>query len=1017
MKRLSAFLAFTAFTLHAEVAPEPMNRFAQGPLSEPLRAPFAGGKFALGDGATVVFAGGTNFVREAKSGALESLLATRFAERAPRFRSMAVEADTVYEQARGLNFGTWTQQLDAAGATVVIAQFGQMEALDGRERLLEFTAAYHKLLDQFSARTQRLVLVSPMPFEKPPSPHVPDLTSRNSDVRAYTDAVREIAKQRGAVFVDLFAAVSEREADSPRLTDNGIHLTADGLTIVSAMIAKQLGVTAPVAASAELRGAIAAKNRLWAECWRPANWAFVYGDRNTQLFGSAAGGQPSLKEAFEQHRPLIAEADARIASLARGEKAPPAKPEPTPVASPPALTPEEELATFTAGDGYEVQLFASERDGVVKPIQISWDERGRMFIACSPTYPHLAPGAKPGDFILVCEDTDGDGRADKSWKFAEGLNMVEGVEPGDGGVYVCDYDELVHLRDTDGDGRADQRRVLFSGFGTGDTHQLVNSISHGDDGSLWFTQGLHINSHLETPWGLAKLDQSSVWRLRPRTLRLDGFFNNAKAGHNCWGVAVDDWGQVFHKSGDRPDGYYTVPGMVRAAAGFVPDEYHPLGSLFQTNPKTTAIDFVGSRALPDDVQGCAVIGGFMGGVVELHRLIDDGSGFRSEQLPKLLRSTSTAFRPVDVSQGPDGAIYVCDFFNPIIGHYQASYRDPNRDKAHGRIWRISAKGRPPVKQPNLAAMSAAELLEQLRSPERWTRSQAQSLLFSKPENETVAALDTWAAKLADEPLLRLALGIYEAHETARPALLARLLAAKDARVRAYATRMTGAWSDRLPNAVALLRERAMDADPRVRLEAIVAATYVAKPEAVEVAALASAQPRDKFIDYALAQSIRALKPQWQPALASLTFGGDAAQREFVIKTGGAIPPPAHPGKAIFDTLCLNCHQADAKGLAGIYPPLAGSEWITGEKTAPIKMLLHGMAGPITVKGEPFGTGNPIPMPPSGLDNQQIADVLTYVRASFGNAAAPITAADVQTVREQHKDRTILWSVSELAAPR
>ena len=209
----------------------------------------------------------------------------------------------------------------------------------------------------------------------------------------------------------------------------------------------------------------------------------------------------------------------------------------------------------------------------------------------------------------------------------------------------------------------------------------------------------------------------------------------------------------------------------------------------------------------------------------------------------------------------------------------------------------------------------------------------------------------------------------------------------------------------------------MDADPRVRLEAIVAASYVAKPEAVEIAALASAQPRDKFIDYALGQSIRALRPQWQPALASLTFGGSAAQREFVIKIGGAIPPPEHPGKAIYDTLCLNCHQADAKGLAGIYPPLSGSEWITGEKTAPIKMLLHGVSGPITVKGEPFGTGNPIPMPPSGLDDTQIADVLTYVRASFGNAAAPIIPDDVRAVRDRHKDRTSLWSVTELTTPR
>ena len=145
----------------------------------------------------------------------------------------------------------------------------------------------------------------------------------------------------------------------------------------------------------------------------------------------------------------------------------------------------------------------------------------------------------------------------------------------------------------------------------------------------------------------------------------------------------------------------------------------------------------------------------------------------------------------------------------------------------------------------------------------------------------------------------------------------------------------------------------------------------------------------------------------------LTFGGNAAARDFVVKIGGAVPPPEHPGKATYDSLCLNCHQANAKGLPGIYPPLAGSEWVTGDKAALIKMLLHGLSGPITVKGEPYGTGNPIPMPPSGLDDQKTAAVLTYIRANFGNQADAVTPEEVRTLREQHKDRTTLWTVPEL----
>ncbi|NDA68683.1 MAG: hypothetical protein EBY09_18960, partial [Verrucomicrobia bacterium] len=514
------------------------------------------------------FVGQENFVRDAKAGELEALLASAFAAKKPRFRSMAWEADTVYEQWRDLNFGSWKAQLETAGATVVIAQFGQMEALDGVARLPEFKAAYHRLLDQFAARTRKVVLVSPMPFEKPLASHAPDLTKRNTDVQAYADAVREIAKQRGAVFVNMFVPLAVR-APGQRLTEDGIHLTSEGLREVAALTARQLGTEAKLSADLEqLRAAIVQKNQLWFDAWRPANWSFVYGDRVNQMFGKAGGTEPSLKGAFERHRPLVDAADTRIHALVRGGN-------PAPLVLPhveapkeeiKALSPEEELATFTVADGYEVNLFASERDGVVKPTQIAWDEKGRLLVACSPTYPQTQASAKRADYILVLEDTKGAGKADKSWRFAEGLTMVQGLEPGAGGVYVCDFDQLVHLRDSKGTGKADTRRVIFGGFGIGDTHQLINSICHGPDGSLWFSQGLHAFSRVESPWGIARLDRAAIWRLNPRTLRLEGFFGGGMAGANCWGVAFDDYGQVFHKSGDRPHGYWSVPGMVRGAS-------------------------------------------------------------------------------------------------------------------------------------------------------------------------------------------------------------------------------------------------------------------------------------------------------------------------------------------------------------------------------------------------------------------------------------------------------------------
>ncbi|MBM3846859.1 MAG: DUF1080 domain-containing protein, partial [Verrucomicrobia bacterium] len=556
-KAVIAFRNISIEELPSPVVPpgdEILSRFGSG---QPVLAlpGFSEGRFTLDTNEVIVFAGQENFVREQKRGELEAFLSAGFVSQKPRFRSMAWEADTVYEQWRDLNFGSWTSQLEKAGATVVIAQFGQLEALDGPNRIPEFVAAYHRLLDQFALRTRKLVLVSPMPFETPLAPHAPDLQRRNEDVRSYALAVKEIARQRGAVFVNLFDVITQRQGDKPRLTEDGIHLTDRGLVEVGRIVAGALGVeVSSLDGQALLREAIVRKNELWFDCWRPANWSFVYGDRVAQAFARGEGEEPHLKIAFQKNLPLIAEQENRIHALTSGTM-PPVAPvtaaaRPQPDAG--ALSPEEQLATLQPAEGFAVGLFASELQGVVKPIQIAWDETGRMYVACSPAYPHSRASAPRPDFILALEDTDRDGRADKSWKFAEGLTMVQGVEPGAGGVYVCDFDQIVHFRDSDGDGRADTRKVVLSGFGVGDTHQLVNSITYGPDGSLWFTQGLHAFSRVETPWGIARLDRSAVWRLRPGSIRLDGFFGGGMAGANCWGVAFDDYGQVFHKSGDRP---------------------------------------------------------------------------------------------------------------------------------------------------------------------------------------------------------------------------------------------------------------------------------------------------------------------------------------------------------------------------------------------------------------------------------------------------------------------------------
>jgi hypothetical protein len=238
------------------------------------RTGFQGG-FSLEAYDVVVFAGGEDVVAQQGAGHLEARLSASAGPSRVRFRSMAWEGDTVYEQPRLLNFGTWRDQLSRVGAGVVFAQFGAMEALEGKPGLERFGAAYERLLGEFSKATPRIVVVSPVPYEKPAAP-LPDLSKRNEDLRLYVGAMKDLALRRKLVYVDLFGA-----RWGERLTRDGIHLSEPGQAAVAREIARQLGVrmTEP---TEELLGAVRKKNRAWLEYWRPSNWAFLNGDRIEQ---------------------------------------------------------------------------------------------------------------------------------------------------------------------------------------------------------------------------------------------------------------------------------------------------------------------------------------------------------------------------------------------------------------------------------------------------------------------------------------------------------------------------------------------------------------------------------------------------------------------------------------------------------------------------------------------------------------------------------------------------------------
>ncbi|HLY10600.1 MAG TPA: HEAT repeat domain-containing protein [Planctomycetota bacterium] len=548
--------------------------------------------------------------------------------------------------------------------------------------------------------------------------------------------------------------------------------------------------------------------------------------------------------------------------------------------------PDTELQSFQVADGYEVNLFASEKDGIVKPLQIRFDPRGRLWVTCGLSYPQLRPGEHADDTIVILEDTHGSGRADKSTTFARGLNMPMGLELGKGGAYVGENGQIIHLKEEGG--KAGERTVLFKGFYAGDSHQNINSFTWGPGGELMFCQGLHVYAHVETPWGVEKLDKAGVWRMREKRGRLDPFLGDDMGPQNPYGVVFDDYGQPLVVAGNGQGVYYLLPAMIRTR------HFQQLQQIWTKTNKLAGADLIETSAMPDNVQGVMVCGGFLNNAVYWFQILDDGSGFRVKDLPVLILSKSPAFRAVDVRMGPDGAIYIADWYNPIIGHYQASFRHPDRDKAHGRIWRVTAKGKSSVKAPNLSALSTPELLDQLKSPERWPRVQSRRVLADRPPEDVLPATSAWVETLDPAGpvygrLLIDALGIYETFETVEPALLRRLLKSPDYRVRAYATRVVGSWKDRLPEALALLSERAADDHARVRLEAVVAAAGVPDPRAVEVASMVADRPMDPFLRHAFIQAVHALKPYWKPVFDSgqLTFGNRAERLQAVLKADGS----------------------------------------------------------------------------------------------------------------------------------
>ncbi|EMI21709.1 membrane-bound dehydrogenase domain-containing protein [Rhodopirellula maiorica SM1] len=543
--------------------------------------------------------------------------------------------------------------------------------------------------------------------------------------------------------------------------------------------------------------------------------------------------------------------------------------------------PASEQENFELLDGYQVNLFASD-PMLANPTHMHWDSRGRLWVSCSWAYPQLKPGEVANDKIIILEDTDDDGVADKSTVFADGLYIPTGLELANGGCYVAQSPDVFFFKDTDGDDVADVKELALTGFGIEDSHHSVSAWRRGPGGWIYFQEGIFLHSQVETQHGVVRNFNGGVYQYNPRTQELRMFCTGT--GGNPWGHVFDQWGQSFMVNNPRI--MYLSPVTGNGAQSIrVP-------TLISTE-KQCGGDLATGSHVGDDIRGNLLSGRFKSRTIIRYEFTEDGAGFSANVLPPLMTCKHPNFRPVDVKIGPDGAIYVADWYNSIINHASHDFRDPRRDHEHGRIWRITHKDRPLVKKPKFDGTTTEQLVDHLKSSETWVRHQAKKEISERDPDEVLAVLQSWVDGLDTESPdydLHLVEAMWACQNVERPSekILKLVLDAKDGHARSAGARVIRYWHESLSDPIAMIAKAAADPFPRTRMEAVLSAGFIPQAEAYAAALNVIDHPSDPFLDLALPQTAKALEPYWRPAMEAGTLRFAKASHKAVAEQSAGI---------------------------------------------------------------------------------------------------------------------------------
>ena len=841
-----------------------------------------------GDHVSII--GNTTADRMQHAGWLETLLHSRFPQHQLVVRNLGFAADELTIRLRSANFGSPDQWLAKNQTDVIFAFFGYNESFAGEAGLPKFRKDLESFLrntlgQKYSGKSApRIVLFSPIAHENLKDPNLPDGSENNRRLALYTRAMEEAARAAGVVFVDLFEPTAKLYAGAPRpLTINGVHLNDEGDKQVASVIDRALFKDpAPARETAELekiRRAVLDKNFYWFHRYRTTDGYSIYGGRADLKFVQGQTNRVVAQREMEILDEMTANRDPKIWAAAQGKDlqvddsktsefipVTTNKPGSGPNGSHVFLGGEEAISKMKVAEGMKVNLFASEEKfpELIKPVQMAFDPKGRLWVATWPSYPHWKPKDEMNDRLVILEDGDGDGKADKCITFADKLHNPTGFEFWGGGVLVAVAPDIFFLKDTDGDDKADVRERVLSGIDSADTHHTSNSFVLDPGGALYFQEGTFHHSQVESPWGApSRLANAGVFRFEPRTHKFEVFVTFGFA--NPHGHVFDRWGRNFVTDGTGADTYDAVTFSGRLdyprKHGRPPKPYQQ-----RTRP-CPATEILSSRHFPEENQGNFLVANVISvqGILQ-YKFADKGSGFQGTETTPIVTSTDPNFRPADLEIGPDGALYFTDWQNPIIGHMQHNLRDPNRDHIHGRVYRVTYPSRPLTQPAKIAGEPVARLLDLLKDSDDRVRYRARIELSGRKTEDVIPAAKTWMEKLTDEHDRLEALWLHQNHNVVDEALLKRMLRSPEPRARAAATRVLRYWRDRVPGVLDLLAVQANDEHPRVRLEAVIACSHFEDSKAAAVALESLKHPRDEFLDFGLKETMTQLDPFWKAAV-------------------------------------------------------------------------------------------------------------------------------------------------------